>query len=79
MLSSVMDMKAREVVQRILELGGLKVREGKGSHVLYCCACKRWQTVVPNHKGEDVKPGTLRAIEKQLEPCAKFGKGWLLQ
>jgi predicted RNA binding protein YcfA (HicA-like mRNA interferase family) len=31
--------------------------------------------VVPVHGGEDLAPGTLRAIERQLEPC--LGKGWL--
>lgn len=27
------------------------------------------------HAGDDIKAGTLRAIEKQLEPC--LGRGWL--
>ncbi|AKF06099.1 hypothetical protein DB32_003248 [Sandaracinus amylolyticus] len=31
--------------------------------------------VVPSHKGEDIKVGTLHAIEKTMEPC--LGKGWL--
>lgn len=29
---------------------------------------------VPNHPGKDIPPGTLRNIEKQLEPA--LGKGW---
>jgi len=30
---------------------------------------------VPVHAGEDLKPGTLRAIERDLEPC--LGEHWL--
>ena len=53
-------------------LGCVEVRQ-RGSHVLVRCGgCT---AVVPVHSGEDVKPGTLRAIERQLEPC--LGKGWL--
>jgi predicted RNA binding protein YcfA (HicA-like mRNA interferase family) len=33
------------------------------------------QRTVPIHKGEDIPRGTLRAIERDLEPC--LGKGWL--
>jgi predicted RNA binding protein YcfA (HicA-like mRNA interferase family) len=32
------------------------------------------QTVIPVHGG-DLKAGTLRSIERQLEPA--LGKGWL--
>ena len=32
-------------------------------------------STVPIHKGEDIPRGTLRAIERDLEPC--LGKGWL--
>jgi hypothetical protein len=31
--------------------------------------------VVPNHKGEDLKVGTVNGIEADLEPC--LGKDWL--
>lgn len=70
-------MKAREVIQRIQQLGGRKLREGKGSHTAYVCACGRWQTTVQWHGPKDIKRGTLRAMERQLENCPKFGKGWL--
>ena len=33
------------------------------------------RTTVPVHAGEDLKPGTLRAIERDLEPC--LGEHWL--
>jgi predicted RNA binding protein YcfA (HicA-like mRNA interferase family) len=65
-------MKARELLRIIKSLGGEEVRQ-KGSHIIVQVgACT---TVVPAHAGEDLKPGTLRAIERQLEPC--LGKGWL--
>jgi len=32
-------------------------------------------TTVPVHTGEDIGPGLLRRIERDLEPC--LGKGWL--
>jgi hypothetical protein len=35
----------------------------------------QYQTVVPVHQGEDIKKGTLRSIERDLEPV--LGKGWL--
>ena len=68
-------MRAREIARRILDLGGREVRRGKGSHVRYSCRCGRWFTTVPIHAGEDVKRGTAKGIEKDLELC--LGKGWL--
>jgi predicted RNA binding protein YcfA (HicA-like mRNA interferase family) len=54
-----------------MRLGCLEVRQS-GSHViLRCGTC---QTVVPKHGG-DIRPGTLRSIERDVEPC--LGKGWL--
>ncbi|HSN15464.1 MAG TPA: type II toxin-antitoxin system HicA family toxin [Anaeromyxobacteraceae bacterium] len=65
-------MKPRELI-RILRLLGAEERAARGSHVRFGVgACN---TTVPNHKGEDIKTGTLHAIEKDLEPC--LGKGWL--
>ena len=68
-------MKAREIVARIESRGGYFVRQ-KGSHALYRADGEgvRVQTTVPMHTG-DVPRGTLRAIERELEPA--FGKGWL--
>lgn len=68
-------MKAREVNQRIESLGGYMVRQ-RGSHRLYRADFTEGtcQTVVPQHTG-DIPTGTLRSIERGLEPA--FGKGWL--
>jgi predicted RNA binding protein YcfA (HicA-like mRNA interferase family) len=58
---------------RILRALGAEERAGKGSHVRFTIGpCS---TTVPNHQGEDIKKGTLAAIEANLEPC--LGRGWL--
>ena len=65
-------MRARELLRLLRQLGCEEVRQ-KGSHVIVRCgSCT---TVVPVHAGEDLKTGTLVAIERQLAPC--LGKGWL--
>ncbi|HUZ25387.1 MAG TPA: type II toxin-antitoxin system HicA family toxin [Streptosporangiaceae bacterium] len=73
-------MRAREVNRRIERLGGVMVRQA-GSHrryvVTYADADGAQATVattVAQHAG-DVPAGTLRAIERDLEPG--LGKGWL--
>ena len=65
-------MNAREVNQRIEARGGVMVRQ-KGSHRRYRAGDSF--TTVPQHGGRDIPAGTLRAIERDLEP--EFGKGWL--
>lgn len=66
-------MTGREVLRKVEHLGCVRVRQ-RGSHVVVRCpgGC---QTVVPVHPGQDIASGTLRAIERTLEPC--LGKGWL--
>lgn len=73
-------VRAREVSRRIERLGGVMARQ-VGSHrrylVRYTDAAGKQVTVattVPQHKG-DIPIGTLRAIERDLEPA--FGRGWL--
>ena len=73
-------MRAREVNRRIERLGGMMVRQ-VGSHrryvATYTDAAGREATVattVPHHAG-DSPAGTLRAIERDLEPAR--GKRWL--
>lgn len=67
--------------RRIRALGGQHVGQ-RGSHrkfrATYTDAAGRTatvQTVVAQHRGE-IPTGTLRAIQRQMEPA--FGKGWLL-
>ncbi|MBI4259861.1 MAG: type II toxin-antitoxin system HicA family toxin [Actinobacteria bacterium] len=65
-------MTGREVVRRLKRLRCVVVRQ-RGSHVrVRCGTC---QTTVPVHSGQDLPPGTLRAIERDLEPC--IGREWL--
>ncbi|WP_407941887.1 type II toxin-antitoxin system HicA family toxin [Microcella pacifica] len=68
-------VRAREVEKRIKARGGTLVRQ-RGSHRLFEVALGGLvaRTTVPYHGG-DVPKGTLRAIERDLEPV--LGKGWL--
>lgn len=68
-------MKAREVNRIIERNGGENVRT-RGSHRRYRVTRNgvTCHTTVPQHPG-DIPTGTLRAIERDLEPA--LGKGWL--
>jgi predicted RNA binding protein YcfA (HicA-like mRNA interferase family) len=65
-------MKARELRATLRRLGCAEVRQ-KGSHLTVRCG--KCQTTIPVHAGEDIAPGTLRAIVKALDPC--LGDDWL--
>jgi len=67
-------MTARHVLRRVSELGGRTLRQ-VGSHARVVCGCGRHFTTVPDHGSHDLKPGTLRSLERDLEPC--FGPRWL--
>jgi predicted RNA binding protein YcfA (HicA-like mRNA interferase family) len=58
---------------KLLLSSGCEVLRQKGSHVRIRCG--QCSTTVPIHAGEDLGPGLLRAIERDLEPC--LGRGWL--
>ena len=65
-------MKAKDLRRLLKSRGCVEVRQ-KGSHLRVACgACV---TTVPVHAGEDLGPGLLRRIERDLERC--LGKGWL--
>jgi len=73
-------MTPREVV-RIIERNGAVLLRQRGSHRQYEARTKNAdgtelvaRTTIAQHPG-DIRPGTLRAIERDLEPV--FGKGWL--
>jgi predicted RNA binding protein YcfA (HicA-like mRNA interferase family) len=73
-------VKAREVNRRIERLGGTMTRQ-RGSHRQYEATTTlddgtqvTARTTVAQHGG-DIPIGTLRAIEKDMEPV--FGQGWL--
>lgn len=73
-------MTPREVI-RIIERNGAVLLRQRGSHRQYEARARDHdgtevicRTTVAQHSG-DIRPGTLRAIERDLEPV--FGKGWL--
>lgn len=68
----VLTMTSRELRQILRSFKCIEVRQS-GSHLVVKCGdC---QTVIPVHPGRDIKRGTLKGIEKDLECC--LGKGWL--
>ena len=67
-------MKAR-TLRRILQSKGCTEVRQRGSHLIVRCG--QCQTVIPVHAGEEIGPGLLRAIERQLAPC--LGDDWLRQ
>ncbi len=65
-------MKARKILQVLRERGCIEVRQ-KGSHIRV--KCKHCFSTIPCHGSDDLKVGTLKQIQKDLEPC--LGKEWL--
>ncbi|HEY9287272.1 MAG TPA: type II toxin-antitoxin system HicA family toxin [Candidatus Dormibacteraeota bacterium] len=66
-------MTGRQLLRRLTAVPGCRLVRQRGSHVrVRCGIC---YTTVPVHAAEDLGPGLLRAIERDLEPC--LGKGWL--
>lgn len=65
-------MRAKELIRLLKQLDWVEIRQ-RGSHMRVQCG--RCFTTVPVHAGEELGPGLLRAIERDLEPC--LGKGWL--
>jgi len=65
-------MQARKLLQILRERGCIELRQ-KGSHIRI--KCKHCFSTVPNHNAEDLRLGTLRQIQKDLEPC--LGREWL--
>ncbi len=61
--------------RKIERLGGYQLRQ-RGSHRRYEAikGTITARTTVPQHAG-DIPAGTLRSIEKAMEPV--FGQGWL--
>lgn len=66
-------MTGRQVLKLLRQLGCEEVRRS-GSHVRV--RCRGCQTTVPMHAGADIALGTIRASERDLEPC--IGRKWLL-
>lgn len=67
-----MTWTGKEVLRVLRTLGCEEVRR-RGSHVRVRCG--NCSTTVSVHAGQTLPPGTLRQIERDLEPC--LGKDWL--
>lgn len=65
-------MTAKDLRRVLRSLGCVETRQ-RGSHLRL--ECGRCVTTVPVHAGEDIGPGLIRRIERDLEPC--LGRGWL--
>jgi predicted RNA binding protein YcfA (HicA-like mRNA interferase family) len=63
---------AKDLRRILRSFGCVEIRQ-RGSHLRI--ECGQCVTTVPVHAGEDIGPGLLRRIERDLEPC--LGKGWL--
>lgn len=63
-------MTSRELRRILKRLGCVEVRQ-KGSHLIVRCG--KCQVVVPV-QGEELGPGLLRSLFRDLEPC--LGKDW---
>ncbi len=70
-LVSARQWRAQEVAKVLRKRGAEMVRM-KGSHAVW--RYQNCQTVVPMHRG-DMPTGTVRAIERDMEPA--LGRGWL--
>ena len=60
-------MRYRELTKRLRKLGCEFDRQAAGSHEIWWNPATNGFTVIPNHGGRDLPPGTLRAILRQLE------------
>lgn len=59
-------MRYRDLSKRLKHLGCEIGRHGKGSHVTWVNPATGGRTVIPDHGGQDIAPGTVRSILKQL-------------
>ena len=66
-------MTGRVLLRELKRMGCHEVRQ-RGSHVRVRCG--RCRTTVPVHAGEDLGPGLLAAIARDLSPC--LPKSWKL-
>lgn len=66
-------MTGRELLRILRRQFGCRIVRQRGSHVIVRCG--KCQTTVPVHAGEDLGPGLLSQIQRDLEPC--LGVRWL--
>ena len=67
-----LQVTGKDLLRRLRDLGCEEVRQVGSDVRMHCGKCV---TTVPVHAGQDLPPVTLRAIERDLEPC--LGRRWL--
>ena len=60
-------MTYRQLTRKLRELGCRYDRQGKGSHEIWINTRNRAWTSIPFWGSEDLKPGTISAILRDLE------------
>lgn len=71
-MPTVRNLRVRDLLRILRRHGCLQLRQ-RGSHRIW--ACGRCMTTIPGSDGETIPTGTLKSIERDLDPC--LGKGWL--
>jgi predicted RNA binding protein YcfA (HicA-like mRNA interferase family) len=69
-------LKPREVIRVLERLGFRLLRKSKGSHWQFEHEDGR-RTTVPVHKGQDIGPGLLRKILRDIEIDPREFREWL--
>lgn len=59
-------MNYRELTRKLRNLGCQFARQGRGDHEIWANDNTQSITSIPNWRGRDLKPGTIRAIIRDL-------------
>ena len=59
-------MNYRELTRKLRSLGCEFARQGKGDHEIWANDATKSTTAIPNWRGRDLKPGTVRAVIRDL-------------
>ena len=59
-------MTYRELTRKLRRLGCSFDRQGRGDHEIWINPTTHSRATIPNWRGRDLKPGTLRAIIRDL-------------
>jgi predicted RNA binding protein YcfA (HicA-like mRNA interferase family) len=60
-------MRYRELSKRLRKLGCVPERQAKGSHYFWFNPENGKSATIPDWGGKDLRPGTVRAILRQLD------------
>jgi predicted RNA binding protein YcfA (HicA-like mRNA interferase family) len=66
-------MTGSDLLRRLLRDHGCEKLRQRGSHVRVRCG--KCFTTIPAHAGEDLRPGLIARIRRDLEPC--LGREWM--